>query len=138
MIPAAVSGTVNQAATVMMNLGGTELMIITALFLAFRHLLGCEAGTDSFGGLALYGAWFVHWLQRAYDKIIKAGTDAALRTLQGFKHLLQSVGLGFLTPLVDAAIAALKSSADALMSPLVKAALFAVLGAWLILRLLKR
>ena len=115
-----------------MNPSVAELMLMGALFVAFRRLMGCDPPNW------LGFAWFVNYLVRMVDRAIQSGTDAVVTILEGSKHLLGSVGLSFLTPLIDAAIAALKSSADALMSPLVKAALFAVLGAWLILRLLKR
>ena len=69
-----------------------------------------------------------------YDMLAKGPVEAIEKLLNALKPYLPA----FMQPLIDWVLSMLQRFKDALMSPVVKSAILAILGVWLILRMFRR
>tara|TARA_B100001250_G_C19400090_1_gene614365 strand:+ start:115 stop:522 length:408 start_codon:yes stop_codon:yes gene_type:complete len=132
-VPPIVSGAITQTATMVTSAQGVDLAVFAALTYAF-HKMGCGGGS----GLAGFLGYLIWKVREIITWLATATKEQKDRFKEAGKALLDAVGLSFLKPLIDAASDALDMGFDALLSPLVQSALLAIVGAWLILSLLKR
>ncbi len=118
-----------------------------SVFALLVHFL-CPTKKPRYGKQAagFAGAGLLAWLwenvvapvERAanqlYDMLAKGPAEAIEKLLNALKPYLPR----FLQPLIDWVLSMLRRFKDALMSPVVKSAVLAILGVWLILRMFRR
>ncbi len=127
-------------------IGGMPLPLLEwfAVFV-FLYFMLCPTRTPRQRGvgfaLGALGMWLLdlaRWAYKQASKHLDRAVGLPAELLEKALNALKPYLPRFLRPLLDWVLSMLRRFKDALMSPVVKSAVLAILGVWLILRLFRR